>query len=292
MLLGGLVHTMDLNDIIEHLFAGRWIAGSTIEEAVKSTKHFNALGIKAIINYLGEDISNQAQVDSTLDTYMRLIRYIKNYGIKADISLKPTQIGLSISEQEAMSNYSKLVKESRASSIFVWLDMEGESTVDSTIKMYLSEVQGGNTGICMQAYLKRTESDIQRIAKVGGIIRLVKGAYSSSKSKSFTTREEVTKNYAKLMQIAYEQCTEFTIATHDIDMIKKSLELNQKYKRKVTYAMLKGIRNKLAVSLAKENKVSLYVPFGEQWVSYSYRRLKEAGHLKLVLRSLFERQGV
>ncbi|EQD51746.1 Proline dehydrogenase, partial [mine drainage metagenome] len=133
---------------------------------------------------------------------------------------------------------------------------------------------------------------IQRIAKVGGIIRLVKGAYSSSKSKSFTSREEVTRNYSKLMQVAYEQYTEFTIATHDIEMVKKSLELNKKYKRKVTYAMLKGIRNKLLVQLEKENKVSVYVPFGEQWISYSYRRLKEAGHLKLVLKSLFERQGV
>jgi proline dehydrogenase len=283
---------MDFNDIVEHIFASRWISGTRMEDAIKSSKHFNALGIRTIINYLGEEITKQEMVDATVDTYVRLIRYIKNYGINADISVKPTQLGLSISEQEAMSNYSKLVKDARLSSVFVWLDMEGEPTVDSTIKMYLSEVQQGGVGICLQAYLKRTESDLQRIAKSGGVVRLVKGAYSSSKSKSFTTWEEVTRNYAKLMQLAYEQCTEFTIATHDTEMIRKSIELNKKYKRKVTYAMLKGIRNRLAASLAKDNKMSLYVPFGEQWISYSYRRLKEAGHLKLLLKSLFERQGV
>ena len=283
---------MDFNDIVEHIFASRWISGTRMEDAIKSSTHFNALGIRAIINYLGEDITKQEMVDSTVDTYIRLIRSIKNYNINADISVKPTQLGLSISEQEAISNYSKLVKNARLSSVFVWLDMEGEPVVDSTIKMYLSEVQQGGVGICLQAYLKRTESDLQRISKSGGIIRLVKGAYSSSKSKSFTTWEEVTRNYAKLMQMAYEQCTEFTIATHDTEMIKRSIELNKKYKRKVTYAMLKGIRNRLAVQLAKDNKMSLYVPFGEQWISYSYRRLKEAGHLKLLLKSLFKKQGV
>ncbi|MEM0154634.1 MAG: proline dehydrogenase family protein [Methanothrix sp.] len=283
---------MDINDIVEHIFASRWISGTTMEDAIKSSKHFNALGIKTIINYLGEEITKQEMVDGTIDTYVRLIRYIKNYGINADISVKPTQLGLSISEQEAINNYSKLVKNARLSSVFVWLDMEGEPTVDSTIKMYLSEVQQGGVGICLQAYLKRTESDLQRIAKSGGIIRLVKGAYSSSKSKGFTTWEEITRNYAKLMKMLYEQSTEFTIATHDLEMIKRSIEMNKEYKRKVTYAMLKGIRNRLAVRLAKDNKMSLYVPFGEQWISYSYRRLKEAGHLKLLLKSLFEKQGV
>ena len=283
---------MDFNDMVEHIFASRWISGTRMEDAIKSSTHFNGLGIRTVINYLGEDIAKQVVVDSTVDTYIRLIRYIKNYNINADISVKPTQLGLSISEQEAMANYSKLVKNARLSSVFVWLDMEGEPTVDSTLKMYLSEVQQGGVGICLQAYLKRTESDLQRISKSGGIIRLVKGAYSSSKSKSFTTWEEVTRNYAKLMQMAYEKCTEFTIATHDIEMIKKSMELNKKYKRKVTYAMLKGIRNRLAVKIAKDNKMSLYVPFGDQWISYSYRRLKEAGHLKLLLKSLFEKQGV
>ncbi|MCL4404366.1 MAG: proline dehydrogenase family protein [Candidatus Marsarchaeota archaeon] len=283
---------MDMGDILEHIFAGRWIAGTKLNDAIKSAQQFNAQGMKAIINYLGEEISDQHQVDQTMDMYVRVIRYIKNYNIKADISVKPTQLGLSITEAEALSNYSKLLKEARSSSVFVWLDMEGEHTVDSTIKMYLSEVQGGLTGICMQAYLKRTESDMQKLAKYGAIIRLVKGAYSASKSKSFTSHSEVTKNYAKLMQMEFEQFTEFTLATHDIEMIRKAQKLNETYKRKLTFAMLKGIRNGFAKELARDNRVSIYVPFGEQWVSYSYRRLKEAGHIKLVLKSLFENQGV
>ena len=283
---------MDINDFAEHLFAGRWMAGTNILDAIKNAQRLNSLGITAIMNYLGEELTKEAQVSKAVDMYIKLIRYIKNYKIKADISVKPTQLGLSISESEASANYSKIVAEARLASVFVWLDMEGENTVDSTIRLYASEVQNSGVGICMQAYLKRTESDIQKLAKLGAIIRLVKGAYSTSKSKGFITREAITKNYANLMRIVFEQYTEFTIATHDMEMIHNALKMNETYKRKLTIAMLQGIRNRTAAELAKKNKVSIYTPFGEQWVSYSYRRLKEAGHLKLVLKSLLEKQGV
>ncbi len=285
--------TIQLNSMLEKMAAGRWMAGARIEDAISDSKKFNSLGIKTIINYLGEDLLEENQVNNSVDTYMRLIRFIKNYGARSDISLKPTQIGLSISEGLAMQNYSKIVTEAKSSGIFVWLDMEQEPTVDSAINIYNSQINTGITGICLQSYLKRTESDIQKLSKSGGVIRLVKGAYSTSKSRGFSSREEVTNNYEKLMKLLYLNLTQFTIATHDLNMIKISEELNKQYKRNVTYAMLKGIRNREAARMASEgNNVSLYLPFGDSWVSYSYRRLKEAGHLKLIIKSLLENQSV
>ena len=281
----------DIQNFIEKAFAGRWISGPAIQDAIADSKKFNSKGIKTIINYLGESFTNEYEITETVDTYMRLIRYITENGINADISIKPTQLGLLKDADTLKSNYSKLVAEARKSKIFVWLDMEEADYVDATMQLYLSELDGAGVGICIQSYLKRSEEDIRKILPKGSVIRLVKGAYSSTKNKSFNTREAVTANYSKLMGMLFAQGTEFTLGTHDINMIKEAQALNNEYKRNVTYAMLKGINNKYLQDMSKSgNKVAVYLPFGKRWIAYSYRRLKEAGHIKLILKSLMKSQ--
>ncbi|MCL4383198.1 MAG: proline dehydrogenase family protein [Candidatus Marsarchaeota archaeon] len=283
---------MDLNAKIEKLLAGRWIAGAYIEDAIHETKKFNNLKVTAILNYLGEDFKDIENVKKSTNIYLKLIDDIKKYKLKAQISLKPTQLGLLINQKVLIQNYLKIVSNASKANIFVWLDMENSQYVDDTIKLYYKGMKYKNVGICIQSYLKRSFNDIKHIVSKQGIIRLVKGAYTEPENIAYKTRDEVTKNYVKLMKYLFINSDKFLIASHDLNMINYAESLQKKYKRDISYAMLKGIRNKYLIKLAKNNKTRVYIPFGTTWIAYSFRRLKEAGHLKLILRSLFENQKI
>lgn len=282
---------MSIGGTIEKLLAGRWIAGAGIRDAISTTKRFNKERISASINYLGENFSDKAEVDRTVGVYAKLIEEIHGSNVDAAISVKPTQLGLLIGKGYAKRNYSRIVRLARKKGIFVWLDMEEHQYVDDTISLYRSQQRRRGTGICIQAYLRRSDGDVKRLVKAGAVIRLVKGAYKEGESIAYPTRKAVTANYLRLMSYLFRNSDEFMIATHDTDMIREALLLNRSYRRKVSYAMLNGIRNKYLVELAKMgNKTVVYIPFGERWFDYSVRRLREEGHLTLILRSLFQSQ--
>ena len=127
-----------------------------------------------------------------------------------------------------------------------------------------------------------------QIVKAGGKIRLVKGAYRENSTVGYPKRAESTANYVKIMQYLFENSSEFTLGTHDDNMIKEAMALQKKYKRKITFAMLKGVRRNLASEISKKYNMEIYVPFGESWVDYSFRRLKEMENSFLILRSIFQ----
>jgi proline dehydrogenase len=280
---------MRIGDAAERIIAGRWIAGASIMDAIERSKRLNASGIKAVINYLGEEFDDEEDVTDAVNTYLMLIREISRTHIKADISMKASQIGLRISRSKFTDNFSKIVKFADGKKVFVWLDMENANDVGATIAAYSSQLRKNhNIGICIQSYLKRSSSDIKRLLKIGAAIRLVKGAYSADPSAAYQTRQDTTINYIKLMKYLFLNSKSFVIATHDAEIISAAKKLNADNKRRVWYAMLNGIRNSYAIKLAaRRENVEIYVPFGRRWVSYSYRRLKEASNLSLVLRSLF-----
>jgi proline dehydrogenase len=277
---------MSVGGFTEHILAGKWIAGEHIEDVIRVSRDLNSHKAASIINYLGESLHEQSDIDKTMKTYFGVIGEIKKNRIRADIAIKPTQLGLVVNKKLFRANSEKIINYAHANGIFVWFDMEEYNFVDNEISAYMNSSRD-NVGICIQSYLKQSFEDVKRIVKIGGTIRLVKGAYSEP-GKGFDTREETTANYIKIMNYLFEHSKRFTIGTHDTAVIEKALKLNKKYKRDVTYAMLKGIRNNYAFELAKNGeKVSIYVPFGERWISYSYRRLKELSNLKLIVRSLF-----
>ncbi len=284
---------MDIGNAIEKLVAGRWIVGAGIKDAVGASARLNAQGVSAMINYLGENLSDIDDVESTVRVYLNLINEIHKRGVDASIAIKATQIGLTIGIGCAKRNYAKIVGLARRKGVFIWLDMERHRDVDSVIRLYTGAPGKGMVGICIQARLKRSEGDIKRLVKAGAIVRLVKGAYKEDGRVSYTSRAAVTQNYLKLMNYLFRHSKEFMIATHDAGLIREALLLNRSYRRDVTYAMLNGIRNKYAVGLAKRgNKTAIYLPFGERWLDYAFRRLREEGHLSLLIKSLFEGQGV
>ncbi len=272
---------------LESLLAGKWIAGRDINDAIRRVTGINRNGCWAIVNYLGEELTAKREIDEAVEQYINLISAIKAEGLRADISLKASQIGLSISRDIAAENYSKIVERARQNGIFVWLDMESSSTVSSTIWLYESQVKSGNVGIAIQSYLKRSMDDVNRLIEEGGIIRLVKGAYKESPDIAYITWEERTQNYRRIMNLLFEKSSEFTIATHDLDIVKEAISLNEKYGRNMTIAMLLGIRNSYAYEFAKSGaKCSIYVPYGSKWVDYARRRLREASNVRLILSSI------
>lgn len=282
---------MSINTFLERLVAHRWIAGPSIEDAIARAKLFNSRNISAIINYLGELLVDKSNVENKVRIYKELIDKIKANRVKADITLKATAFGFLIDPKYLQTNYHKIVDYAKKNNLFAWLDMEEPKYVDTTIGVYKGTIRSGNVGIALQANLQRSYQDLKDLVSRGAVIRLVKGAYKSD--MAFRSRKSVTSNYINLMNYLFLHSKSFTIATHDHNIINRAIKLNEKYKRNVTYAMLNGIRNRYALALARSGKkVALYVPFGTDWIGYSYRRLKGAGHVSLVLRSMLESQEI
>ncbi|MGC8585973.1 MAG: proline dehydrogenase family protein [Candidatus Micrarchaeia archaeon] len=277
--------------IWEKLIARRWIAGPSISDAIERSKIFNLRNIATILNYLGESYTERQKVSNAVAVYLKLIDAIKLGKVNASISLKPTQLGLSISYGLFESNYARILSKAASSGIFTWLDMEEHVYIDDTIKAYMRHISP-SSGICIQANMKRSAEDVRNILERKGIIRLVKGAYTGSEKIQYQSKSEVDNNFIKLMKYIFLNSRTFMVATHDTRMIELGIKLNKRYRRNVTFAMLNGIRNRLALELAQKESVAMYVPFGKEWVAYSYRRLREAGHVKIILRSLLEKQGI
>ncbi len=270
------------------IFARKWIGGITISDAIKASKELNSRGQKAIINYLGEDILEKPRVDRDVNVYYQIIIEMHRHRINGSIAVKPTQLGLRMSYAMFITNYERILNHAKKYGIFVWLDMEDYTTVGATIKAYtklFKKYKGA--GICIQSRLRRSLKDVKSITKDGGIIRLVKGAYKARRGIAYMTKSEVDSNYLICMDYLFNKSKRFMVATHDGRIIDEATSLERKCGTRAMFGMLKGIRTDLASSLASRGEaVYIYVPFGEEWLSYSIRRLKELEHSLLIARSI------
>lgn len=282
-----------LNGFMEKLVAGRWIAGPTVSDVMERGRRFNRLGIGAIMNYLGEALTSQEDIKDAMDSYREILKRVEKGDRLTQISVKPTQIGLSVSPDMAKKNYAEIVRLAGEKDIFVWVDMEESELVDSTIELYMSQLPNKNTGLCMQAYLRRTMDDVKKVTEKDGTIRLVKGAYTEPDNVAYKTKAEIDKNYIEIMQYLFDNSPRFMIASHDDEIIERAREINRERKKDVWYAMLNGIRNQYLVDLQKKGEtVFAYIPFGKKWVQYSFRRMQEAGHISLLMRSMLHGQKI
>lgn len=279
---------MSLAGRIGIVFARKWIGGVTILDVLRESKRLNRIGERVVVNYLGEEITGPAKVEKTTETYIAMLNGMDREGIMGSIAVKPTQLGLNISYRRFLSNYTKIVAHADRSGRFVWMDMEDYTTVDSSIKAYLNVIRRyGNIGICIQAKLLRSLKDVKRIVKSRGVIRLVKGAYPTRDNITYRHKSEVDNNYIECMEYLFKNSADFMIATHDERMIDYARKLERKCRKKIMFGMLKGIRPRLALDLAsKSENIYIYVPFGDDWLSYSLRRLKELENSSLIVRSI------
>src|SRR4030095_3450304 len=264
----------------------KWIAGYNIDEALRYALNANEKGLRCIINYLGEDLKNQDSIKKTVVEYKNLVIKMKDSGITGSISIKPTQIGLSLDMNVCLDNLLEIIFIAKKNNIFIWIDMECFKNVESTLKIYQKVMEEiSEIGIVLQSYLKRSYSDLVKLLANNPNIRLVKGAYHEKEKYAFKTKVEIDNNYIEMTKLLFLQRDNlrknqiFAIATNDDILIQKSLVLFYLYdfkKEHLQFQFLKGIREKLKANLLSRGfNVYEYVPYGNNWLPYSLRRLRE-----------------
>ncbi len=271
--------------------ARQWIAGETLNDAISRTKKANNSGIGVIINFLGEHVRNKPEADRNIEENLSILQAIEDSKLNASISIKLTQLGLDIEKNLCLSGAEKIVSSAASKNIFVWIDMEDSPYTGDTIDIYLELFKKHkNAGIAIQSNLKRSESDVRRIAASGGIIRLVKGAYKEKSDIAYTSRKDVTINFSRLMGYIFYKSPFFAIATHDELLINEALEANKAHKKRLEFQMLMGVREELKSELVKKGLTVVdYIPYGKNWFPYSVRRMRERKrNILLILRSIFD----
>ena len=272
----------------------RFIAGENIESAIATIKELNKLGITATFDHLGESTTSRAEAESDVTEYIHVLGRIQETGVDSNVSVKLTQLGLDIDETYCLENTRRIVAEAHRRGNFVRIDMEDTPKTDATLRIFKQLFhEFGNVGIVLQAYLYRTEKDLEEVLAMGARVRLCKGAYNEPAEVAFPEKADVDDNYVKLMQRLLKSGIYHGIATHDPRMIRATQEFASREgigKDKFEFQMLYGVRRDLMIQLAKEGfRMRTYVPYGEFWYPYFMRRLAERpANVWFVVKSLFK----
>lgn len=272
----------------------RFIAGENIDDALNAIRELNAQGVTATFDHLGESTTVEAQARADTREYLHALRRIDETGIQSNVSVKPTQLGLDISEKLCFENIREIVAEAQRLGNFVRVDMEDATKTDATLRILRRlRADYDNVGIVLQAYLYRTEKDLEEVLALGSRVRLCKGAYAESEEVAFPTKAAVDANFVKLMQRLLTSGIYHGIATHDEKMIAATKEFAARAhvpRDAFEFQMLYGVRRDLVLQLAKDGyRVRTYVPYGEHWYPYFMRRLAERpANVWFVLKNLFK----
>ena len=269
--------------------AKHWIAGETCDEALARAEQSNGHNVRGIINLLGEDATIREETEDATHEYVKILNEIHSRNIRSCISIKPTQLGLAIDKTLCKSHLESIVGTAKSFGSFVWIDMESSGHTYDTINLYLGLLRKfDNVGLAIQAYLRRSEDDVNRIVDNGGTIRLCKGSYNERPDIVYKRRKEIDKSYSKLMRIIFERSRGFAIATHDEKLIEEACKLGSIHHADFEFEMLMGIRDKKKIQLVDRGyRVSEYIPFGKRWWAYSVRRIREhKSNIFLLARSL------
>jgi proline dehydrogenase len=292
-----------LVSIIEHLpkplvkrFAMRYIAGDSLEDAVRVVKMLNAKEMMATLDVLGENVTTKEESLMAVRACEKVLCAIHDHRLNGNLSLKLTQCGLKIDEEFCYSNVRSLLETATGYNNFVRFDMEDSSTTSRTLNLYERLRSEGfeNVGVVIQAHLRRTENDIQRLVRLKANVRLCKGAYLEPEAIAFRDREEIRFNFLKGLKLLLDAGCYVGIATHDEALVRRCMEHIRQdalEKRSYEFQMLLGVKVTLRERIVADgHRLRVYVPFGEQWYAYSTRRFKENPQIaRTVLRNLFSR---
>jgi proline dehydrogenase len=270
------------------VFAKPYIAGATLDEAVRTVRSLNAQGAMTTIDVLGEDITQRSEAASACAQVKAVLEAIKVNALNSNISIKLTQLGLNLDHEFCKQNVAEIVDAARAQDNFVRIDMENHTCTDRTLDVYrFARARYEKVGIVIQAYLHRSEADIRLLAAEKASIRLCKGIYNEPASIAIKDRRGIQQNYIRLLKILMAAGCPVGVATHDdvlIDGAKQVIEDLALAKDKYEFQMLLGVRpERRAALIAEGHRLRVYTPFGRDWYGYSVRRLKEnpemAGHV-------------
>jgi len=265
---------------IVYLFAKRYIAGPTLQDAINAIKVLNQQGIMATVDILGEEIENQNDALAALEEYGTVLAAINDHQLDSNISVKPTHLGLKINREFCYTNIRKLVIEAQKYNNFVRIDMEDHTCTSDTLEIYRRlRKEFDNVGVVIQSYLRRTIDDVDQLIDLKVNLRLCKGIYVEPRQIAYKNKEIVKSNFQYILEKLLTNSCYVGIATHDEQLIWHALMFIDRLKlRKDQYEfqMLLGVTEELReILISAGHRLRVYVPFGKHWHAYSLRRLKE-----------------
>ena len=274
-------------------FARRFIAGETIDEAIVAARAIEAAGMTQTLDYLGESVGSIASADQATRAYLSLIERIANAGIGRNLSLKLTQLGLTIDRATCVDNLRRILDAATVHEFFVRIDMENSPFTEVTLDVFETIWQQAyrNAGVVLQSYLPRSASDAERMNALGARVRLVKGAYKEPKPVAYQDKRQVDAAFVEIMRVLLAGGNYPAIATHDPAMIAATRAFAAARNigpDRFEFQMLYGVRRDLQAALTREGfRMRVYVPFGREWFPYFMRRLGERpANVGFVIRSL------
>jgi proline dehydrogenase len=259
------------------LGAARFVAGETLDEAVVTLRRLNEHGLPTNTRLLGEGVADREATLRVVDAYEDVLRRIKSEGLQTNVALKLTHLGVLIDEELAYGNLERLVAEAARLDNFIRIDMEDSPLVDTTLRIYrrLRESGHDNVGTVLQAYLYRSENDLESLLALRPNLRIVKGAYNEPPEVAYPRKADVDAAYRRLVERSVADGGFTAVATHDERLIEHALGLGAGPDR-LELQMLYGVRPQLQLDLVRRgHRVLCAAPFGPDWYPYLMRRLAE-----------------
>jgi proline dehydrogenase len=281
------------------IFSKKYIAGETIEDAIRVSKELNSQGIKVTIDLLGEFITNLNQAEENRETYLKIIDRIQKEKIDGNYSLKPTSFGLLLDKEVCYRNIRQIVEKAASYGNFIRVDMEDSPCTDLEIELFrkLKKEFPKNVGLVVQAYLMRTLNDVKNLMDMHTPeapmnYRLCKGIYVEPAAIAYKKYQEINDHYLEDLEFMFQNKVYAGIATHDKPLVEGAYKLIEKYKMPKSgyeFQMLYGVTPDLRSTIVHQgHTMRVYVPYGKDWFGYSTRRLKENPKMaQAIIKALF-----
>lgn len=285
---------------IVRIFALRYIAGENLADAVRVVYELNQNGMAATIDVLGEDVTEKARAVAAREAAKEVLHAIAAEQLDSNLSIKLTQFGLKLDKSFCLDNVHEVLAVASQYSNFVRIDMEDHTCTDDTLEIFeVLRKEFSNVGVVIQAYLRRSESDVQRLVTLSRAlgrlnVRLCKGIYVEPQEIAFKKHDEINTNFKRLLRLLIDGGCYVGIATHDSELIDDAYGvINDRGLKRDAYEfqMLLGVRPELRKKIVADgHRLRVYVPFGQEWYRYSMRRFKENPQIAgYVFKSLFHR---
>jgi len=260
--------------------ANRYIAGETVEDAIRVARDLNSKGFRATMDILGEDIHRLDQAHSAAENYRALLGELHRQKIDSNVSVKLTQLGLKVDKKECLSLADSVVARAQELGNFVRLDMEDSSCTSDTLEIYSDlRRRHANVGVVIQAYLHRTADDVARLIDSKPNFRLCKGVYVEPESIAWHDMRQINRNYLEILERLLRAGIYVGIATHDEHIVQTAQRLIAELKlppAAYEFQMLLGVTEPLRARIRTAgHPLRVYIPFGRDWYAYSVRRLRE-----------------
>lgn len=288
----GFAHWVTSNRTTRRM-SHRFVAGEELHEAISAARVCNDQGMLVSLDYLGENVATAADAQRARDAYLEVFDRIAAEKLSANVSCKLTQLGLDLSPEFCEGQVLSIVERAASCDNFLRVDMEGSAYTERTIDVVKKvRLRNPAIGTVIQAYLYRSEQDIQDLLSIGCRIRLCKGAYQEPPQVAYPKKEDVDANYVKLAQLLLPSGFYHGIATHDPRMIAATIRIaaeNKVCKDDFEFQMLYGVRTDLQRRLVRDGyRLRIYIPYGRDWFPYFMRRLAERpANLGFFVRNFF-----